>query len=284
MCMDLPTKKLEDYNDIFADIINVSLFHGQQVIQPEELEVAQTVSQYKADTSVLHEEERDSAKYWKRGLLRISTIGIENQAKYFRFMPVRVIGYDGAAYREQLLQKNVKRIWPVVTVVLNFSNSRWRKSHSLLECLDVPEELKPFVNDYRIHVVDVAWLTDEQIMQFRSDFRIVAEYFICRRKNRAFSFPDRIPEHVDEVMKLLSVITRDRRFNEGWNAVVKKSNDREEVKMGEKWIDEIEKRGMIKAYYEDGHSIETIAEKLHTSIEYVKKVLASKLAKNAAGD
>ena len=287
MCMDLPAKKLEDYDDIFADIINVALFQGRQVIRPNELEAAQAISQYKADTSELHEEERDSAKYWKRGMLRISTLGIENQAKYYRFMPVRVIGYDGAAYREQLLVKKVKRVWPVVTVVLNFSNRRWRKNRSLLECLDIPEELRPFVNDYRIHVMDVAWLTKEQISRFRSDFKIVAEYFVCRRKNKAFQFPDKIPEHVDEIMKLLSVITRDRRFNEGWNAVVRNNKSRkEDGKMGEKWIDEIENRGMKKgliiAYYEDGRSIETIAEKVQTSIEYVKQVLGLETAKSGS--
>ena len=303
MGMDLPAKKLEDYDDIFADIINVALFQGRQVIQPNELEVAQAISQYKADTSELHEEERDSAKHWKRGLLRISTLGIENQAKYYRFMPVRVIGYDGAAYREQLLVKKVKRVWPVVTVVLNFSNRRWRKNRSLLECLDIPEELRPFVNDYRIHVMDVAWLTKEQISRFRSDFKIVAEYFVCRRKNKAFQFPDKIPEHVDEIMKLLSVITRDRRFNEGWNAVVRNNKSRkEDGKMGEKWIDEIENRGqkrgekigeergekrgltkgMIIAYYEEGRSIETIAEKVQTSIEYVKQVLGLETAKSGS--
>jgi hypothetical protein len=291
--MDLPTKKLEDYNEIFADIINVSLFEGRQVILPDELETARTISQYKADTSELHEEERDSAKYWKRGTLRISTLGIENQSKYYRFMPVRVIGYDGAAYREQLLVKDVDRVWPVVTVVLNFSENRWRKNRSLLECLDIPEEIRPFVNDYRIHVVNVAWLTDEQLRQFRSDFRIVAEYFVCRRKKRDYQPPDRIPEHVDEIMKMMSAITHDQRFVESWNEVVRTQKGRkEDGKMGEKWLDKIEARGeargeqrgitkgKIIAYYEEGRSIETIAEKVQTSIEYVKQVLGLEPAKS----
>lgn len=293
MGMDLPAKKLEDYDDIFADIINVALFQGRQVIQPNELEVAQAISQYKADTSELHEEERDSAKHWKRGTLRISTLGIENQSKYYRFMPVRVIGYDGAAYREQLLVKDVDRVWPVVTVVLNFSENRWRKNRSLLECLDIPEEIRPFVNDYRIHVVNVAWLTDEQLRQFRSDFRIVAEYFVCRRKKRDYQPPDRIPEHVDEIMKMMSAITHDQRFVESWNEVVRTQKGRkEDGKMGEKWLDKIEARGeargeqrgitkgKIIAYYEEGRSIETIAEKVQTSIEYVKQVLGLEPAKS----
>ena len=55
--------------------------------------------------------------------------------------------------------------------------------------------------------------------------------------------------------------------------------------MGEKWIDEIEERGekrgfqkgltdgIITAYYEDGHNVKDIAEKVKLSVSYVKQVL-----------
>ncbi|MCR5102883.1 MAG: hypothetical protein K6B68_00260 [Eubacterium sp.] len=106
---DLPEKLLEDYNDIFADIVNVLLFNGERIIKEDELQNLQMVSQYKAETGILHEEERDTGKKWKQGDIIISSIGLENQNKYFKFMPVRVIGYDGANYREQLLVKNTKK-------------------------------------------------------------------------------------------------------------------------------------------------------------------------------
>lgn len=34
---DIISRTLESYNDVFADIINVFLFGGEQVIKPEEL-------------------------------------------------------------------------------------------------------------------------------------------------------------------------------------------------------------------------------------------------------
>ena len=35
---DMSEKILEDYNDVFSDIVNVLLFHGQELIEPSALE------------------------------------------------------------------------------------------------------------------------------------------------------------------------------------------------------------------------------------------------------
>ncbi len=40
----------------------------------------------------------------------------------------------------------------------------------------------------------------EQVEMFQSDFKIVARYFTDRRKKKVFTFPDKLPEHVDEVL------------------------------------------------------------------------------------
>ncbi|MCR5543082.1 MAG: Rpn family recombination-promoting nuclease/putative transposase [Eubacterium sp.] len=282
MQKDLPEKLLEEYNDVFTDIVNVLLFGGKSVIKEDELQDFLPVSQYKAEKGILHEEERDIGKRWSKGSFIISSLGLENQNKYFKNMPVRVIGYDGANYREQLLKGEDSRIYPVVTLVLNFSMHRWKKNRTLYECMDIPEELKPYVSDYRINVFDIAFLSDEQIEMFHSDFKIVAKYFADRRKKRKFEFPTKMPKHVDEVMKILTALTGDIRFTEGWKIIDSEDNDTKEGEnMAEKWIDEIEERGekrgieigKIEAYNDAGFSIETIAEKVGTTIENVKKVL-----------
>ena len=36
---DIEEKLFEDYNDVFADIFNVLLFEGKQVIKPDDLEI-----------------------------------------------------------------------------------------------------------------------------------------------------------------------------------------------------------------------------------------------------
>lgn len=90
---------------MFADIVNVLVLEGRQRIDPDDLTAAAVHSQYKADDGVLHEQERDVSKYWKKQKIHMALFGIENQTDIEKNMPFRVIGYDGAAYRQQLLQR-----------------------------------------------------------------------------------------------------------------------------------------------------------------------------------
>lgn len=128
-------------------------------------------------------------------------------------MPFRIIGYDGASYRGQLLDKT-KSIVPIASFVLYFgTDERWNKYKSLKECIQISEELDDYVNDYKIHVIEVAWLTDEQLKLFKSDFGIVANFFVQKRKNKEYEPDDpREIQHVDAVLKLLSVMTGDNKY------------------------------------------------------------------------
>lgn len=54
---DITEKILADYNDIFADIVNVLLFHGEEIMKEDELQNQNTVSMYKAENTI-HEQER----------------------------------------------------------------------------------------------------------------------------------------------------------------------------------------------------------------------------------
>lgn len=75
---DTSEKILESYNDVFSDIVNALLFHGRQVLAPDELEDQVPRSYYKADGKI-REIERDVAKRWKNGNIRVACIGFENQ-------------------------------------------------------------------------------------------------------------------------------------------------------------------------------------------------------------
>lgn len=210
---DISEKILIDYNDVFADILNVCVYNGKEVIKPEDLVNTTVHAQYKAEDDKLHEEERDIAKYWKKEKIAIAIYGIENQIKVDKNMPFRMIGYDGASYRSQMLDKS-KSIVPVASFVLYFGTERrWNKYQSIKECITIPEGLDEFVNDYKVHIIEVAWLTDEQLALFKSDFGIVANFFVQKRKNIDYKPDDlRTIQHVDEVLKLLSVMTGDRNY------------------------------------------------------------------------
>lgn len=145
---DISEKLLADYEDVFADIVNVLLFHGERRVKPDTLQTTATVSHYKADDARLHEQERNILKAWTAGRIQIALLGLE-----------------------------------------------------------------PYVNDYHIHVFEIAWLPDEQINQFQSDFRVVARYFSEKRKNKDYVPHDKtILKYVDAVLKLLAVMSGDQRY------------------------------------------------------------------------
>lgn len=122
---DIAEKTLEAYNDVFADIVNVLLFNGKHLVWENDLEEESPYSSYKTDGK-LYAQERDVAKYWRQGLVRIAFYGLENQTSIDTDMPLRLYGYDGAAYRAQLLtdkeeiKKHGKKAprYPVITLVL----------------------------------------------------------------------------------------------------------------------------------------------------------------------
>ncbi|MBR6325474.1 MAG: Rpn family recombination-promoting nuclease/putative transposase [Lachnospiraceae bacterium] len=209
---DIAEKILEDYNDVFADIINVLVFGGNKVVEQDDLVESGVHSQYKADDSKLHELERDTAKYWREKGVELVLYGIENQTKPDKLMPARVFAYDGASYRSQIASKR-DHLLPVVTIVLYFGDKHWDETKSLKGMLNIPKELEDFVNDYKIKVFEIAWLPDETIAKFTSDFRIVADFFKKRRIDPEY-IPDSLDEihHVDEVLKLLQVFTGDERY------------------------------------------------------------------------
>lgn len=207
---DLTEKILEDYNDIFADIVNVLVFGGETCVKSGELKDIQTHSQYKDDKGKLHEQERDIAKLWSRRNIKLAVYGVENQSEIDNRMALRVFGYEGASYRAQY--KN-KKVAPVITIILYFGNRHWKNKRNLNELLNVPEGLDNLVNDIHINVYEIAWLTEEQLSQFKSDFGIVARFFVERRRNKDYIPNDkRRIKHIDEVLKLLSVMTGDSRY------------------------------------------------------------------------
>ena len=214
---DITEKNLEALNDVFADIVNVLLFKGEQVINEKDLEADTTKSMFKADGKI-HEQERDVSKFWKNGEIRISILGIENQTAQDSDMPLRVISYDGASYKQQLLDKKQKKRYPVATLVLYFgTEEKWSKAKHLYDCFEVPEKLKSFVNDYKINVFNIAFLSPKTIAMFKSDFKIIAEYFRAKRLNQKYKGSKEKLKHANETLKMFSALTGDDSFEKVYN-------------------------------------------------------------------
>ena len=242
---------LEACNDVFADIMNVLLFGGEEYVKEADLEQEREKSSYEPDGGArVRPQYRDIHKFWKNCEVRLAYIGMENQTEPEDDMPFRTIGYDGAAYRDQIryeTDENGKRHkiterYPVITLVLYMGyKKRWDKAKSLYEALDdkIDERLKPFVNDYRVHLFEIAFLEDEDVKKFKSDFRIVADYLVQMRKNHEYK-PEPIEmRHVREVLNAMKALTGDRRIEEVY-ARMKKGG---EVKTMYDMIGSAERRG-----------------------------------------
>ena len=246
---DSVMKSLESYNDVFADIVNVTMFGGKHVVRANALSDEMPYSYFKtkkpiqvtykdgendtdgmessagqidfggyADktsiktaTNEIHGQERDVFKFWHKGKIRLCLIGLENQTSTEPLMPLRIMSYDAANYMRQFLEKNKIQSYPVVTLVLYFGTKhKWKKNLTLKEVVQFPQELEPFVNDYRINVVNLAWLTDEQIKAFRSDFREIAVFLRCQRTGEPFHGSRRKLRHAFETIDLIRVMSNDQ--------------------------------------------------------------------------
>lgn len=196
---------LESYNDVFSDIANVLLFKGETVVHPDE----------RTERNA-GELERDAAKRRKNRKISIAYIGLENQSAADD-LPIRAIGKDSAEYGFRLAGGYTRdELYPAVTLVLYLGFEHRNKPKRLMECMDIPEIPAPYVNDYRIDLFEIAWLTPEDVKLFKSDFRYAADYFVQMRMTGEYLPQDDggSIEHVRELFHALGVFTGNHRFEE----------------------------------------------------------------------
>lgn len=132
------------------------------------------------------------------------------------------MAYDGASYKEQLInrQKNKKneksksikqtKFYPVVTFVLYLGGKAWKKDKSLFEVLDIRPEFKPFVSDYKINIIDLSEISENQAKLFKSDFRSLIDW-LKKQKNQDYEVAPRKLDHPAELKQLLYSMSGDER-------------------------------------------------------------------------
>lgn len=210
--------RLFDFPDVFADIFNVLLFSGRQVIEPEALISTEILPQLESGDN-LPLQEWSASEIWTKSNVRLSLLVIGDRAEQDGDIPLRVVSYDGAAYEAQVDQhlKEASKVpreiepeswtpYPVISIVLYFGKEKWNGPKTILEYLgqNIPDALKPFVSDYKINFFDVAGLDEATVSKFRSDFRIVADYFRQTRKQAGDDIPSlQNVHHAQEVMSFL---------------------------------------------------------------------------------
>lgn len=238
---DMAEKKLEDYPEVFTDIVNTLLFSNSSIrLDENKIVDGPTESIYKAEEQD-KEQRRDTFKYYDIGnkgiLFCVAAYGIENQSTIDNVMPVRIMNYDASAYKSQVFglkssskqtNQKRKRIYPVITIVLNFSEKEWKTSRSLYDMMALPSDLAKYVQDYKINVFDVAFLEDDVIEKFTSDFKAVARFFKDKRLRLEANDTIEI-KHPAEIADLFSVFTGDEGYRDAVPNVIKKKEKGEVI-------------------------------------------------------
>ena len=238
---DMAEKKLEDYPEVFTDIVNTLLFSDSSIrLDENKIVDGPTESIYKAEEQD-KEQRRDTFKYYDIGnkgiLFCVAAYGIENQSTIDNVMPVRIMNYDAQAYKSQVFglksssnqtNQKRKRIYPVITIVLNFSEKEWKTSRSLYDMMALPSDLAKYVQDYKINVFDVAFLEDDVIEKFTSDFKAVARFFKDKRLRLEANDTIEI-KHPAEIADLFSVFTGDEGYRDAVPNVIKKKEKGEVI-------------------------------------------------------
>lgn len=178
-----PDTVLKNYwsgNEEFADLFNAVLFGGAERIKPNELEDVDT-----EESAILENKEyaeslqasRDTIKIRKKSTafgIELVLLGIENQENIHYAMPMRVMGYDYHSYKKQYddnarkyktskgltddeyisRMKKTDKFIPVITIVVYYGEKEWDGAKTLHEMLNIPKEVEPFINNYKMLLVE----------------------------------------------------------------------------------------------------------------------------------
>ena len=161
-------------NDIhFASFSNAVLFDGKQLIHPERL------VRYENDTSFIINDTKSVEDKKRRRDIVVKTdvngiyclFGIEHQSTIDVEMVIRCGNYEMVEYLKQL--KN-KRLVPQLMVVFYTGSRKWEGPLKLSDYLEIPKELKPYFNDWKIYLVDVKVIDTSKIKDKQTRYFIEA--------------------------------------------------------------------------------------------------------------
>ena len=210
---DTITKDYMNDPRIFADAFNYFIYHGKQVISPEDLyplDTAEIALPYGVDGKIHPVQRfRDNFKYMAAMQDKDTAyllLGVEDQSEIHYAMPVKNMLYDSMEYASQVdkisrehrrhmnagknhgknfLQKissgeflsgfyKEDRLIPVITLVLYFGPDKWDGPVGIHDIMDIREPaLLPYIPDYRINLISPHSITDTEMEHFHSSLREV---------------------------------------------------------------------------------------------------------------
>ena len=240
MTRDLTEKNLVEEAEVFADISNVNLYDGRNVIRPEDLELLPQEMHYKDSEGKPAKVMADVRMRWRKNGSVIAMIQIENQSEINNIMPIRDLGYIFNNYNEQIKEHqrenerngrhfyarelgDDERLQPVITFVLYYGKEEWKRPLSILDMLDLDEEekkeLEPFLLNHKIHLISLSRLDEKEVEKYKSDFWHVIKFLTLHGYGKTRKYLEeesgkRKLKHPEEVSDVLYALSKDKRFLE----------------------------------------------------------------------
>lgn len=165
-------------NERFADLFNTVLFKGNSVLDPDELQEADTdlssVLKMNGHVETI-QKIFDVVKKTANGVEFIIW-GLENQEKIHYAMPLRHMLNDSLAYLKECNEISAKhrkekdtrtsgeflsglkkedRLHPIISLCIYYGEDEWDGSVCLTDMLEISDELKPMISDYKLNLIQV---------------------------------------------------------------------------------------------------------------------------------
>jgi hypothetical protein len=246
---DTVTKEYMQDSAVFADAFNFLLYDGEQIIKPEQLKPVDTtaiVLPYgENDQAVPIQKYRDilkSVTVMQDGNAAYMLLGIENQSQIHYAMPVRNMLYDAMQYVSQVEDASrshrngeakpetsaeylsgfyrTDKLLPVITLTLYFGAEQWVAPTDLYGMLSANDDILRFVDNYHLHLIAPAQISDEEFDKFHTELRLALKYVknsMNKKRLRELVHEEEAYRHVSrKTADLLNIVTgSDLQYNEG---------------------------------------------------------------------
>ncbi len=297
---DVVLKDFWRANDRFADLFNAVVFHGKQVLKPEELQELDTemsgIIRFK-DYEESLVRTRDVVKKMAFGV-EFAILGIESQQRIHYAMPLRTLLYDGMGYlkeyqeisrsrkkekgrmtEDEFLSKMRKedRLHPIISIVVYYSEKSWDGPMCLKDMIvEMPEEIERIFSDYKMNLVQIR---ESEQYEFHNEdvktvFEVSREIFKGNFDKITTLYKDR-----DIKAELITVIGK---ITDSADLMSQGRNKEVSVNMCtalERLKDEGRQEGrqegirkLVLSWTKKGYSVKAIADLLEESEEFVRKI------------
>ncbi len=294
--IDTITKEYMQDPVIFANMFNKFLYHGKQVINPDNLTAMDTteiaVPYGEGKAGVPAQKYRDVLKLMMTdGNIAYCILGCEDQSSIHYAIPVKNMLYDSMQLAQQVtkaakshnLEKGNKpssgeflsgfyktdRLIPVVTLVIYWGPDRWDGALSLKEMYAAADEaVMQYVPDYKINLIAPEQMTDEEIKEFKTSLKEVMLYIkYSKDKAKLLEIAREHPNFLSmdrQAAEIINTVTNSKlKYPEG-KEKINMCLAIEEMRMDSKreGIREGEIKGAVETYQEVGISLQETSRRI----------------------